>query len=912
MTVRNLEYLFEPRSVALIGASRKEGSVGSVVARNLFKSGFEGPVMPVNPKHRAVQGVLAYPDVASLPMTPDLAVIATPPKTIPGIIGELGERGTRAAIVITAGFGEGDDEEGRELRQQMLDAARPHLLRVLGPNCLGLIVPGCGLNASFAHLDPPEGKIAFVTQSGAIVTAVLDWAHNHGIGFSHMVSLGDMADVDFGDTLDYLANDPDTGAILLYVEAISHARKFMSAARAASRMKPVIVVKAGRHAEGAKAAASHTGALAGSDKVYDAAFRRAGMLRVDTLGELFAAVETLALAPTPKGDQLAILTNGGGMGVLATDALIGRGGHLAELSEGTLEQLNGFLPTTWSHGNPVDIIGDAPGERYGKALEVLLSAEEVDAVLTLNCPTAVADPQDAAGAVISTLRQQPKRGGKPVLTSWVGDHLAVPARRQFAAAGVPTYTTPEAAVRAFMHVVEFHENQRALLETPPSVPEAFTPDTDRARALIDGARQEGREWLSEAEAKELLAAYGVAVVPTRIAADPDEAARVAAEMEGPFAVKILSRDISHKSDVGGVALDVRDPEEVRATAESIRDRVSRHHPEAHLEGFTVQPMVHRPDAWELIVGVSEDAQFGPVILFGQGGTAVEVIQDQALGLPPLNMKLADDMIRRTRIDRQLRGFRGVAAADRDALALTLVRISQIVADLADVAELDINPLLADHQGAIALDARVRIGETRGSGTGRLAIRPYPRELEETVTLDDGREFYLRPITPEDEMPLRDSFARLSPDEVRLRFFMPMKRLTHMQAARFTQLDYDRDMALVLTEPGVPGETPIHGVVHINADPDNTRAEYAIIIHRELTGQGLGRLLMQRIIDYARDRGIREIFGDVLRENQVMLKLCRELGFRRSAHADEPDVVRVTLDLQPDSATEETTATDGSG
>ncbi|WP_018719247.1 bifunctional acetate--CoA ligase family protein/GNAT family N-acetyltransferase [Arhodomonas aquaeolei] len=897
MTVRNLEYLFKPRSIALIGASRREGSVGSVVARNLFKSGFEGPIMPVNPKHRAVQGVLAYPDVASLPMTPDLAVIATPPETIPGIIEELGTHGTKAAIVITAGFGEGHDERGETLRQAMLDAARPHLMRILGPNCLGLIVPGAGLNASFAHLSPPRGRIAFVTQSGAIVTAVLDWAQNHSIGFSHMISLGDMADADFGDLLDYLANDPDTGAILLYVEAITDARKFMSAARAASRMKPVIVVKSGRHAEGARAAASHTGALAGSDKVYDAAFRRAGMLRVDTLGELFAAVETLALAPTPNGDRLAILTNGGGMGVLATDALIERGGHLAELSEETVEKLNEHLPATWSRGNPVDIIGDAPGERYSQALETLMAAREVDAVLALNCPTAIADPGEAAGAIVFTLGRHRRRGRKPVLTSWVGDFLAVPARRQFADAGIPTYTTPEGAVRAFMHVVEFHHNQLALLETPPSVPESFTPNIEHARSLVTAARDEGREWLSEAEAKELLAAYGVPVVPTRIARDPEDAARVAGDLEGPFAIKILSPDISHKSDVGGVALDVADAEEVREATESIVTRVRRHKPDARLEGFTIQPMIIRSDALELIAGVTEDDQFGPVVLFGQGGTAVEVIRDQALGLPPLNMKLAYDMMERTRIDRQLRGYRGVPAADRDAIALTLVRLSQIVADLGEVAELDINPLLADHRGVMALDARVRVGRGSGSGTGRLAIRPYPRELEETIPGEDGHELRLRPITPEDEMPLRDAFTRLSPEQVRLRFFMPMKRMTHMQAARFTQIDYDRDMALVLTDPGMPGHATIHGVVHINADPDNTRAEYAIIIHRSLTGRGLGRLMMERIIEYARSRGIQEIFGDVLRENQIMLRLCQELGFRRRAHPDEPDVVRVTLDLR---------------
>ncbi|WP_435105424.1 bifunctional acetate--CoA ligase family protein/GNAT family N-acetyltransferase [Arhodomonas sp. AD133] len=896
MTIRNLEYLLAPRSVALIGASRRAGSVGSVVAHNLFKSGFEGPVMPVNPRHAAVEGVLAYPDVASLPITPDLAVIATPPHTVAEIVDALGRRGTRAAVVITAGFGEGGDREGRERRQTILEAARPHLLRVLGPNGLGLIVPRIGLNASFSHLTPPHGRIAFVTQSGTIVTAVLDWAKSRDIGFSHLVSLGDMADVDFGDMLDYLASDPDTRAILLYVETVTAARKFMSAARAAARMKPVIVVKSGRHAESAQAAASHTGTLAGADSVYDAAFQRSGMLRVDTLGELFAAVETLALAATPAGDRLVILTNGGGVGVLATDALIARGGQLATLSEDTRERLDAVLPSTWSRGNPVDIIGDADGERYARALEVLLDADEADAVLILNCPTAIADPGDAAAAVVRTVTARPRHGRKPVLTNWIGDHLAVPARQRFARAGLPSYTTPEAAVRAFMHVVEFHRNQRALLETPPSVPEAFTPDTERARSIIAQVRDDGREWLSEAEAKDVLDAYGVPVVPTRIAADEDDARRLAATMSGPFALKILSPEISHKSDVGGVALDLADAGEVHEAAAGMRERVRRHRPGVRIDGFTLQPMIDRPQAWELIAGIAEDPQFGPVVLFGQGGTAVEVIRDQALGLPPLNLKLALDMIARTHVDRQLRGFRGTPAADREAIALTLMRLSQLVADIGAVSEVDINPLLADHRGVLALDARMRVSDRDGSGTSRLAIRPYPRALEETLTLDDGRQLMLRPVVPEDEIELREAFTRLTPDEVRLRFFMPMKRLSHIQAARFTQMDYDREMALVLSEPGPPGHTRIHGVVHISADPDNTRAEYAIIIHRDFTGHGLGRLLMQRIIDYCRHRGIGEVFGDVLRENHAMLHLCQKLGFRRSRHPDEPDVVRVTLAL----------------
>jgi len=902
MTIRNLDALFKPRSIAVIGASRRAGSVGAVLARNLFNGGFDGPVMPVNPKHRAVEGVLAYPDVDSLPLTPDLAVICTPPATVPDIVAQLAERGTRGAVVITAGFGEGDDAEGMALRQRMLDAARPHLMRIIGPNCLGILVPRQGLNASFSHLAPPKGRLAFVTQSGAIVTSVLDWAERRGIGFSHMISLGDMADVDFGDLLDYLANDPETRAILLYVEAVTDARKFMSAARAAARMKPVIVVKSGRHAASAKAAASHTGALAGADAVYDAAFRRAGMLRVDTLGELFAAVETVATTELPEGDRLAILTNGGGIGVLATDALMDHEGHLAELSEETRSRLDAVLPRTWSHGNPVDIIGDAPGKRYADALAVLTGANEADAVLVLNCPTAVADSLDAAEAVVGEVQRRARGGRRPtVLTCWVGEHTAQRARQRFADARIPSYTTPEGAVRAFMHVVNYRRSQEALLETPPSVPEVFTPDTRTARRLVADAAAAGREWLTEPEAKELLAAYGVSVVPTEVAADPDAAAAAADRLGYPAAVKILSADITHKSDVGGVVLDLEDAAQVHKAADAMQRRVRETYPNARLDGFSVQPMVRRAGSWELIAGFTEDAQFGPVVLFGQGGTAVEVIRDQALGLPPLNLKLAHDIISRTRIHRQLLGYRDRRPADLEAIALTLMRIAQIAADISQVRELDINPLLASHDGVIALDARVRIGDD-DRGARRLAIRPYPRELEETISSDDGRDYLLRPILPEDEPALHRAFAQLTPEEIRMRFFAPISQLSHVAAARFTQIDYDREMALVITEPGRPaGEAELFGVVHIHADPDNERAEYAVIVRHELTRRGLGRLLMQRVIDYARHRGIREIHGDVLRENRAMLTLCEQLGFERRADPDDREIVHVRLPLTREDA-----------
>jgi acetyltransferase len=892
MSQRHLDRLFSPRSIALIGASTREGSVGGVLAHNLIKSGFRGPVWPVNPKHREIAGVRTFPDVSDLPEAPDLAVLCTPPDVVPGIIDHLGSRGSRAAVVITAGFGEGGDAHGEALKRTMQEAARPHQLRIVGPNCLGVMVPGVGLNATFAHLMPKRGGIAFVAQSGAIVTSVLDWAQGRGIGFSHLVSLGDMADVDFGDMLDYLASDGSTTAVLLYIESVTQARKFMSASRAAARMKPVIVVKAGRHAEGARAVVSHTGALAGTDAVYDAAFRRSGMLRVYTLEELFDAVQTLALTRAPRDNRLAILTNGGGIGVLATDALIDHGGRLAELSNETLASLERVLPATWSRGNPVDIIGDAPGNRYADALTILRKDRGVDAVLTLNCPTAVASGEDAAQAVASV---SGSGWGPIVLTSWVGAATAESARRVFVASRIPTYDTPEQAVRAFMYLVDYRRSQDLLMETPPSAPEDFKPDLGRVRPVIERALESSSEWLTEPDAKQLLAAFGIPVVSTRTAANPDEAAARSAEIGGSVALKILSSDITHKTEFGGVALDLAGPQAVLDAARAMIERVRKNRPEADIQGFSVQPMVRRPGAYELILGVSDDPQFGPVILVGQGGSAVEVIKDKALGLPPLNMRLASEMLSRTRIYRLLRGVAGMPAANLDAVALALVRISQLVIEVPEVVELDVNPLLADQFGVVALDARIRVERPAESGS-RLAIRPYPKELEEIIPLGDGRTLLLRPILPEDEPSLRESFTKLTPEEIRLRFFVPMKTLDHVTAARFTQIDYDREMALVLTEPGIAGRTAIYGVVRLIADPDNERAEYAIIVNHDMTGMGLGILLMRRILDYASDRGLREVYGDVLRENRTMLKLCQVLGFTQSGVPEEPELVRVTLRL----------------
>lgn len=900
MTIRNLDYLFKPRSIAVIGASNRTGSLGAVLTRNMLQGGLDGPVMPVNPKYPHVQSAAAYADIAALPVAPDLAVIATPPDTVPGLIAELGARGTRAAIVITAGIGGGPDNgpgDGpglQNLRQAMLDAARPNLLRIVGPNCLGVMAPPVGLNASFGHIPPLPGNIAFVTQSGAIVTSIVDWATGRGIGFSHIVSLGDMSDVDFGDMLDYLANDPSAEAILLYIEAVTNPRKFMSAARAAARTKPVIVIKAGRFSESAKAAASHTGALAGSDGVYDAAFRRAGMLRVFELEELFDAVETLSKAGLPKGDRLTILTNGGGMGVMATDTLIETGGRLAALSDDTIDRLDAVLPPTWSRGNPIDIIGDAPSGRYADALDILLEAEDQDALLILNSPTAVASATDAAKAVVDTLDG---RDAPTVLTSWIGGDSTRPARDLFAQNGIPTYDTPAQAVNAFTHLVTYRRNQDILMETPPAAPESFEPELKTAGALIETAIADERDWLTAIEAKRMLAAYGVPVAETVTAATPAEAARAADEIAAPVALKILSPDITHKTDIGGVLLGLEGADAVGSAADSMLRRIANARPEARIDGFMVERMVRRPGAYELIAGMSNDAQFGPVMLFGAGGTSVEVTRDKALGLPPLNMHLAADMIEQTRIWRLLKGYRGLPAVDLDAVALTLIRLSRMIVDFPQIQEIDINPLLADSDGVVALDARMRVAPADISGEGRLAIRPYPKELEETVAPDGEPALLLRPIMPEDEPSLRKAFAGLTPEEARMRFAGMRKSLPHVDAARFTQIDYDREMALVLTEPGVPGKTDIHGVVRIHADPDNEQAEYAIIVRKPMTRRGWGTLLMERIIAYARGRGTKRLFGYVLSENRPMLNLCARLGFDRQPMPDEPSVTQVALDLR---------------
>lgn len=884
MTTRNLDALFHPGAIALVGASSRPGTIGAVTARNLFEAGFDGPILSVNPKERAIRSALNYHSVGDLPIQVDLAVLTGPPETLPQTIADLGAKGCRAAVLLASGPGSAD----AALRQRMLDAARPNLMRLLGPSCLGFISTGPRINASYAHLMPRKGDVAFLSQSAALATAVLDWAEGRGVGFSHVASLGDKADIDFGDLLDHLAMDSATRAIVLYVESITDARKFMSAGRIAARAKPVIVIKAGRSAAGAQAAVSHTGRLAGADAVYDAAFRRAGMLRVYDLRELFEAVTTLASGIRLNGERLAILTNSGGAGVLATDALEQTPGRLAELAPETFAKLDRVLPNGWSRTNPVALAADAPPKRYADGVTALLEDPGSDAVLVLNCPTALTDSAEAAAAVVEALAQRPRA---PVLTCWLGNQAAANARRHLAARRLPTYDTPDEAVRAFGHLVSYQRNQTMLMETPPA--RSFDePDRDKAKQVVDAVIGAGRSVLTEVEAKAVLAAYDIPVVETRTAASPAEAADLAAAFGGPVALKILSDDIIHKSEAGGVRLDLRTPAQVEEAAELMLAAVRERMPQARLEGFTVQRMVRRQRAVELIAGIANDETFGPVVLFGEGGTAVEVIADRAVALPPLNGRLAREMMERTRIYRRLVGYRDRPAADLDAVATTLVKISELMGDLPQIGELDINPLLVDENGVIALDARIVVHPSASRGTERFAIKPFPTILSRHIMLSDGQEVLLRPIRPEDEPALGDMVRRSDPRDVRMRFLGSLKDFPHLMAARLSQIDYDREMALVtVAETG-----EILGVVRIIADPDNEAAEYAIMVRSDMKGRGLGYRLMNEILDYAQERGLARIFGDVLRENLPMLHLAQDLGFKVRPGGDDPTVVRVDLNL----------------
>jgi acetyltransferase len=907
MSCFGLERLFQPKSVALIGGSARSSSLGAKVVQNLSGGGFAGDIVVVNPYHGVVDGFKTYPGLSSLPFVPDLIVITAPAPAVPDIVAEAGQLGVGGAVIISAGLGHGE----RSLAEAVTRIARAHKVRIIGPNCLGIMFPRSRLNASFAAHPPADGGLAMISQSGALAAAMVEWGAEKRIGFSGIVSIGDQLDVDIADLLDYFALDDHTRAILLYVEAITDARKFMSAARAAARLKPVVVVKSGRMAQGAKAAATHTGALAGSDAVYDAAFRRAGLLRVFDLRELFDCAELLGQSRAPVGKTLTILTNGGGLGVLAVDRLVEMGGSIATLKADTRAQLDAVLPSTWSKANPVDIAGDADVARYIAALDVLLDDPVADAVLVMNVETAVARSADIASAVAKRVtddRAKKRSSVKLVIVAWVGtDQEAAPI---FHAAKIPHFLTEDDAVRAFMHLVKHREAIDLLMATPPNLSSLFTPDRDAAKKVIAAALADGRTWLDPVEVAALLGAYAIPMVPTLAACDADDAADKAA----PFlaqglhvAVKIHSREITHKSDIGGVILNLAGRDSVRDAANEVIVRARKARPEAKIEGVTVQPMISRAGSRELLLGLADDPTFGPVVVFGHGGTAVEIIKDKALALPPLDMNLARSLMGRTAVARLLEAYRDVPAVPPDAVPLTLVKLAQMAADCPEISELDINPLLANGDGVLALDGRVRVRTPQRffAGKTRLAIRPYPAEWERQLELAGGWKVGVRPMRPEDEPAITAFLGRVSREDLRLRFFHAMKEFSHSFIARLTQLDYARAMAFVATD-ATTGE--IIGVVRLHSDSLYESAEYAILLRSDLKGKGLGWALMQLLIEYAKAEGLKIISGVVLRENASMLQMCRELGFALHIDPSDAGVSLVTLDLAAVAAPQASQAT----
>jgi acetyltransferase len=897
MSTYRLKNLLSPRSVALVGASPRRGSVGGAILANIRKAGFKGEFGLVNPHYGEIDGIATVESLGKLAFAPELVVIATPPRTVVGLVDEAGCCGAAGAVIVSAGLGHGPGS----LADAAERAAQKYGMRLIGPNCLGIMMPGANLNASFSAHMPAKGNLALISQSGAIAAGMVDWAAQRAVGFSGIVSIGDQLDVDIADLLDYFALDQKTQAILLYIEAIKDARKFMSAARAAARIKPVVVVKSGRMAQGAKAAATHTGALAGSDAVYDAAFQRAGMLRVSDLRELFDCAETLGRVKSPPGKQLAILTNGGGIGVLAIDRLAELGGIPAVIAPAIRTQLDAGLPPTWSGSNPVDISGDADAARYAAALEVLLADPGNDAILVMNVQTAIAPADEIATTVTDVVekhRGQHRGFAKPVLAVWVGAEPKV--IDLLSSAGIPNYPTGDDAVRGFMHLVRHRELVEVLALVPPAMPSAFVPDIEAARRIVADALADDRHWLDPIEIVRLFEAYDIAMVPTFAAADAEQAV---AHAEALFAqgatvvLKIMSRDIVLKSDVGGVVLNLTSADAVRTAASDILARAKALLPQARISGVMVQAMVLRPKARELILGLADDPTFGTVVVFGRGGTAAEIINDKALALPPLDLQLARGLIERTRVSRLLRAYRDVPAVKEDAVALVLVKLAQMAADIPEIRELDINPLLADQAGVLAVDARVAVGSVErkfgGSGPCNFAVRPYPSQWQRHLEVKDGWRVFVRPIRPEDEPLIHELLRHVTTHDLRLRFFAVMKEFSHEFIARLTQIDYARAMAFVALDE-ITNE--VLGVVRIHSDSIYESGEYAILLRSDLKGRGLGWTLMQLIIEYARSEGLKAISGDVLAENTVMLAMCRSLGFEVKSDPAEHDICNVRLAL----------------
>ncbi|MDX1931227.1 MAG: bifunctional acetate--CoA ligase family protein/GNAT family N-acetyltransferase [Capsulimonadales bacterium] len=883
-----LDVFFRPRSVAVIGATETPGSVGRTLLTNLIGSPFGGVVYPVNPKRPAVLGIRAYPALADIPDSVDLAVIVTPAPTVPGLIEECVAAGVNGAIIISAGFKE-IGPEGVELERQVLQKARAGNLRIVGPNCLGVMSPLTGLNATFAQAMARPGHVAFLSQSGALLTAVLDHALRENIGFSAFASLGSMLDVGWGDLIDYLGNDANTRSIVLYMESIGDARLFLSAAREVALNKPIIVIKAGRTAIGAKAAASHTGSLTGSDDVLDTAFRRAGVLRVDTIADVYALTEALAKQPLPKGNRLTLVTNAGGPGVLATDTLIAGGGTLAPIGEHTIETLNTFLPSAWSHNNPIDVLGDAGPQRYARTLALAAADENSDGLLVILTPQAMTDPTGTAELLVPYAQSL----GKPVFASWMGGATVTAGAEILARAGIPTFAYPDEAANVFNQFRKYADNLRALYATPsPTVPEAA--DHTLAESLLRDVRAKGRSLLTEFESKRILTAYGIPTVETRVAGSEEEAVEIAQQFGFPVVLKLNSETITHKTDVNGVHLNLRNESAVRAAWVAIRQGVHEAAGDGHFQGVTVQPMA-RLDGYEIILGASPDPQFGPVLLFGTGGQLVEVYQDSALALPPLTSVQARRLMEQTRIYKALLGVRGRPPVDMEALEHLLVRFSQLVVDLPLIKEIDINPLIASDTQLLALDARVVLYDegTPETEIPRPAIRPYPHRYVGTAQLTDGTSIVIRPIRAEDEQRLIAFHEGLSERSVTLRYYQPFaltQRVAHERLHRITQADYDRVIPLI----AVLDDERMIGIARLTRGArlgvTDTTAAFTLLVTDAFQDRGLGTALLRRLMEVAKAEGITELQAEILAENLPMQAICQSLDFTLTEpHGDPPTV-----------------------
>jgi len=891
-----LEAIFAPKTVAVIGASETTGSVGRTIVRNLISTPFGGTVFPVNPKHPSILGIKAYPNIAAVPEPVDLAVVVTPATTVPGIIRECVEAGVKGAIIISAGFKE-TGQAGAELERQILEYAHKGKMRIIGPNCLGVMSPTSGLNATFASTIARRGSVGFISQSGALCTAILDWSLRENVGFSEFISIGSMLDVDWGDLIYHLGDDPHTQSIVIYMETIGDARAFLSAAREVALAKPIIVIKPGRTEGAARAAASHTGSLTGSDQVLEAAFRRSGVLRVNSIAELFYMAEVLAKQPRPQGRRLTILTNAGGPGVLATDALISNGGELAELSPEIMESFDKLLPAAWSHNNPVDILGDASPERYAQALEIAARDPKSDGLLVILTPQAMTDPTKTA----EQLKPFAQIPGKPVIASWMGGKDVEAGEAILNHANIPAFPYPDTAARIFDYMALYAENLHSLYETPVLATSGESEPIDRERAaqIINSVHAADRTILTEFESKQLLAAYGIPTVDTRIAHCEDEAIRIAGEIGYPVVLKLHSETITHKTDVGGVQLNLATPEAVRRAYTSIAESVESKAGAGAFLGVTVQPMV-KVEGYELILGSSLDTQFGPVLLFGLGGQLVEVFKDRALGLPLLTTTLARRMMEQTRVFTALKGVRGREPVDLVALERILVRFSQLIAEQRWIKELDINPLLASPEHILALDARVVLydpGITEQE-LPKLAIRPYPTRYVGSWTTRDGRKIAIRPILPEDEPLMIKFHESLSDQSVNLRYLQPLllsQRVAHQRLARICHCDYDREITLVAEYTGKDGERSIFGASRMSKLHSMDVARFSILISDQFQGLGLGIELVRRIVEVAKAEGVRKLFALITPDNQRMQHISTKLGFNLAPTSDQK-MIEITMDI----------------